>query len=137
MRVRGIDHVSLNVKDLRASADFYGRVLGFRQLATVPCDGFAIVYFQVPGGGRLELFDYGGKSPAAAHGETEVGLRHLAFAVEDVDQAGKRLAAEGVKITLPPTDLPDLGCRVLLFLDPNGVTLEFCAPLAAPRAGAK
>ena len=129
MPVQGIDHVSLNVKDIRASADFYGRVLGFRQLQTVPCDGFSLVYFQVPGGGRLELFDYGGKNPDAQRDETEAGLRHLAFAVDDVDQAGKRLAEQGVKITLPATDLPDLGCRVLLFQDPNGVTLEFCQKL--------
>ena len=26
-------------------------------------------------------------------------------------------------------DLPNLGARVLLFLDPNGVTLEFCEKL--------
>ena len=129
VKVRGIDHVSLNVKDIKASADFYGRVLGFRQLQTVPCDGFSLVYFQVPGGGRLELFDYGGKNPAGQRGDTEAGLRHLAFAVDDVDRAAERLAAEGVRITLPATDLPDLGCRVLLFLDPNGVTLEFCQKL--------
>ena len=129
MKVRGIDHVSVNVKDIKASADFYGRVLGFRQLQTVPCDGFSLVHFQVPGGGRLELFDYRGEIPDGQRGETEAGLRHLAFAVDDVDQAEKRLAGEGVKITLPPTDLPDLGCRVLLFLDPDGVTLEFCQKL--------
>ncbi len=135
MRVMGINHVSLNVKDIRASTEFYGKVLGFRQMETVPFDGFSLVYFQIPGGGRLELFDYGGQNPTAERGETEAGLRHLAFTVDDVDLAEKRLVAEGVKITLPPTDLPDLGCRVLLFLDPNGVTLEFCAPLAAPAGG--
>ncbi len=30
---------------------------------------------------------------------------------------------------LPTTDLPALGARVVLFLDPNGVTLEFCQPI--------
>jgi predicted enzyme related to lactoylglutathione lyase len=53
--------------------------------------------------------------------------------VEDVDQAARRLAAKGVPITLPPTDLPHLGCRVLLFLDPNGVTLEFCRKLESTK----
>ena len=38
--------------------------------------------------------------------------------------------AEGVEITLPTCDLPNLGARVLLFLDPNGVTLEFCEKLS-------
>jgi hypothetical protein len=36
-----------------------------------------------------------------------------------------------VTITLPATDLPSLGARVLLFLDPNGVVLEFCQRLVA------
>ena len=36
---------------------------------------------------------------------------------------------QGVKITLPATDLPSLGSRAILFLDPNGVTLEFCQKL--------
>ena len=129
MRVMGIDHVSLNVKDIRASTEFYGKVLGFRQMETVPFDGFSLVYFQIPGGGRLELFDYGGKNPAAQRDDTEAGLRHLAFEVDDVDEAARRLAAAGVKITLPPTDLPTLGSRATLFLDPNGVTLEYCQKL--------
>ena len=129
MRVMGINHVSLNVKDIRASTDFYGKVLGFRQMETVPFDGFSLVYFQIPGGGRLELFDYGGKNPASQRDETEAGLRHLAFEVDDVDEAARRLAAAGVKITLPPTDLPTLGSRAILFLDPNGVTLEYCQKL--------
>ena len=129
MKVKGIDHVSLNVKDIRASTEFYGKVLGFRQMETVPFDGFSLVYFQIPGGGRLELFDYGGKNPASRRDETEAGLRHLAFEVDDVDEAARRLAAAGVKITLPPTDLPTLGSRAILFLDPNGVTLEYCQKL--------
>jgi len=129
MRVKGINHVSLNVKDIKASTEFYGKVLGFRQMETVPFDGFSLVYFQIPGGGRLELFDYGGKNPAGERDESEAGLRHLAFEVDDVDEAARRLAAAGVKITLPPTDLPTLGSRAILFLDPNGVTLEYCQKL--------
>jgi len=34
-----------------------------------------------------------------------------------------------VQITLPATDLPSLNSRAILFLDPNGVTLEFCQKL--------
>ena len=131
MKVKGIDHVSLNAKDIKASIEFYGKVLGFRQLATVPFAGFSLVYFQIPGGGRLELFDYGGNNPKTDRDETEVGLRHLAFEVDDVDEAERHLREHEVKITLAATDLPSLGSRAILFLDPNGVTLEFCAGLAA------
>ena len=135
MKVRAIDHVTLNVKDIKATIEFYGQVLGFRQLQTVPFEGFSLVYFQLPGGGRLELFDYGGKNPKGEHEESEAGLRHLAFEVDDVDAAEKHLRSHGVPITLSATDLPTLGSRAILFLDPNGVTLEFCAPLAASQAG--
>jgi glyoxylase I family protein len=131
VNVKGIDHVSINTKDMKASADFYGGVLGWKRMETVQFDGFSIVYFEVPGGGRLELFDYGGKNPRTAREENEVGLRHLAFSVENVDEAEGRLRSAGVTITLPATDLPSLGARVLLFLDPNGVVLEFCQRLVA------
>ena len=126
MKVKGIDHVSLNAKDIKASIEFYGKVLGFRQLETVPFEGFSLVYFQIPGGGRLELFDYGGNNPKTDRDETEVGLRHLAFEVDDVDEAERHLRGHGVKITLAATDLPSLNSRAILFLDPNGITLEFC-----------
>ena len=126
MKVTGIHHVSINTRDLRASADFYGRILGWTQKETVPFDGFSLVYFEVPGGGRLELFDYGGRNPHATRDESEVGLRHLAFTVDDVDTAEAHLRANGVTISMPSTDLPSLSIRAMLFLDPNGVTLEFC-----------
>jgi len=126
MKVNGIHHVSINARDLRTSADFYGRILGWWQAETVPFDGFSLVYFEVPGGGRLELFDYGGRNPHATRDETEAGLRHLAFKVDDVDTAEAHLRAHGVTISMPATDLPSLQLRAMLFLDPNGVTLEYC-----------
>jgi catechol 2,3-dioxygenase-like lactoylglutathione lyase family enzyme len=132
MKVRGIDHVSINVRDMEASARFYAGVLGFRRLQTVAMDGgFSITYFEIPGGGRMELFDYGGTNPAVQREESEAGLRHLAFSVDDVAAAEKMLRENGVTIVLPTTDLYSLGARVLLFLDPNGVTLEFCQPIAS------
>ena len=58
--------------------------------------------------------------------DSDSGLRHIAFQVEDVAAHEQLLKAEGVEITLSTCDLPNLGARVLLFLDPNGVTIEFC-----------
>lgn len=129
LKIIKIEHFSINLKDKAKSFDFYGRVLGFKQQQTVDCGDFDITYFELPGGSRLELFDYHGKNENQLHTESEVGLRHLAFQVEDVASHEKTLRAEGVEITLPTCDLPNLGVRVLLFLDPNGVTLEFCEKL--------
>ncbi len=138
MKIRGIEHVSINVADMDASAKFYERTLGFERLQTVPEQGFTITYFALPGGRRLELFDYRGANPRPSRGETDVGLRHLAFEVDGVAEAERELRSRGVPIVLPTTELPELGVRVLLFQDPNGVTLEFCEPLpAAARAEAR
>jgi catechol 2,3-dioxygenase-like lactoylglutathione lyase family enzyme len=129
MKIKGIEHVSINVADMEASLAFYGGVLGFERQQTVPEGGFEISYFRLPDGRRLELFDYKGSSPAPARGDSDVGLRHLAFEVEGVAAAEAELRSKGVRITLPTIELPELGARVLLFLDPNGVTLEFCEKL--------
>lgn len=129
MKISKIDHVSINVIDIEKSLDFYGRVLELKQQQTVDCGDFDITYFALPDGSRLELFDYHGKNRNNPHEESEVGLRHIAFQVEDVAAHEKLLRAEGVNITLSTCELPNLGSRVLLFLDPNGVTLEFCEKL--------
>jgi glyoxylase I family protein len=129
MNIRGIEHVSINTIDFEKSVDFYTRILGFTQLQTVDCGEFNITYFAVPGGARLELFDYHGKNPMLSHGESDSGLRHLAFQVVDVAAHESTLRAEGIEIVLPTCDLPNLGVRVMLFFDPNGVTFEFCEVL--------
>ncbi|MBP8997669.1 MAG: VOC family protein [Anaerolineaceae bacterium] len=129
MEIQRIEHVSINTLDFERSIDFYGRILGFTQRQTVDCGDFNITYFEIPGGERLELFDYHGRNPVVNHPESATGLRHLAFAVRDVNVHEQQLREAGVEITLPVTDLPDLGVRVLLALDPNGVTLEFCEAL--------
>jgi catechol 2,3-dioxygenase-like lactoylglutathione lyase family enzyme len=129
VKIGNIDHVAINCRDLDKSLDFYGRVLGLKKLQTVDCGDFDILYFALPGGGRLELFDYRGRNRNLERAESDSGLRHLAFQVEDVAAHEALLRSEGVEITLSTCDLPNLGARVLLFLDPNGVTIEFCEKL--------
>jgi len=129
LNVKRTDHISINVIDAARSYAFYRRVLGLTQLETVDCGEFDITYFQLPDGTRLELFDYRGSNASPAREESDAGLRHLAFTVADVAAHEKLLRDAGVQITLPTTDLPNLGVRVLLFQDPSGVTLEFCERL--------
>jgi len=110
----------VNCTDIRKSLDFYGRILGFKQLQTVDCGEFDITYFALAGRLRLELFDYHNKTVHPPGGK-RCGLRHLAFQVKDVAAHEQALKAEGVQITLSTCDLPNLGARVLLFQDPDGV----------------
>ena len=129
MNIQSIDHIAINCVDREKSLDFYGRILGFKLLQTLDCGEFDILYFALPNGSRLELLDYHGKNRVVTLLESDSGLRHLTFLVEDVAAHEEILKAEGIQITLPTCDLPNLGARVLLFLDPTGVTLEFCEKL--------
>jgi glyoxylase I family protein len=129
LNIKTIDHIAINCIDREKSLDFYGRILGFKQLQTVDCGEFDILYLALPNGSRLELFDYRGRNQVVSHPESDSGLRHLAFQVEDVAAHEILLRAEDVEVMLSTSDLPSLGARVLLFLDPNGVTIEFCESL--------
>ena len=129
MKISKIDHVGINVIDLAKSLEFYGQVLGLKPQQTVDCGEFTITYCALPDGSRIELFDYHGKNRITVGKESELGLRHIAFQVEDVKAQEQVLKDAGSEITLSTCDLPNLGARVLLFLDPNGVTLEFCEPI--------
>ena len=129
MKIQGIDHIAINCKDIDRSLAFYAGVLGFRVLETVEMDGFSITYLALPGRGRLELFDYYGQNKEVPVEESQVGYRHVAMEVDDVDAFAAMLTEKGVPIVLPPTDLYRLHARVLLFTDPDGIVWEFSRPL--------
>jgi glyoxylase I family protein len=129
--IRRIDHIAINVLNIERSIDFYTRILGFEQLQTIDCGDFDITYIALSSGSRLELFDYHAKNISKPRDESDVGLRHLAFEVDDVSSQERYLRSEEVDIILPTCDLPHLGVRVLLCRDPDGVTIEFCQKLKA------
>lgn len=129
MEIKGIEHIAINVHDGELSKDFYGRILSFQQLETVDHGDCEITYFSLPNGARLEMFNYDGKNNSPIHHDKDTGLRHLAFTVMDVAAQEAILRSQGVEITLPTCDLPNLKARVLLFKDPNGITIEFCEKL--------
>ena len=129
MKITQIHHIAINTKNIDESITFYRDVLGLKQGDTVDMEDFSLTYFPLPDGGSIELYDNKGENPKTDRSDEEVGLRHLAFFVDNVMEAEKVLREKGVTITLPTTELPSLGMRVLLFLDPNVVTLVFCEEL--------
>lgn len=130
MVIRGIHHIAINAKNIDESVKFYKEILGLRQSTAVDFDDFTLVYFDIPGGGCLELFDCKGRPlEPAKDAENSVGLRHIAFEVDNVLEFEKKLRESKVDIVLAPTKLPNLGLMVMLFKDPNGVVIEICEPL--------
>ncbi len=153
-----IDHVNIVVSNLERSVDFYTRLLGFEQTRQATLEGewiesvaglkgvhAEVAYIQPPGGGpRIELIEYrspaGEVLPANAMANT-VGLRHLAFRVEDAWGLYERLRSEGVAFLAPPVRVPgkvvrhDEGDKSLCYFhDPDGVLLELAQyDESAPR----
>ena len=124
--ILGFAHLAINTKDWQRSLWFYGEVLGFPLSPPVAMNGFSLTYAAVPGGGHIELFkNREVLSDRAMKDELTVGLRHFAFQVSGLQALRDKLVANGIPLTLDITDLPALGIKVILFEDPNGVTLEF------------
>ena len=71
---------------------------------------------------EIELFIIPGCPPRPSYPEA-LGLRHLAFAVDDVQAAARRLNDLGVA-TEPIRIDPYTGGRMTFFFDPDGLPLE-------------
>ena len=121
---RGIHHVALICNDYPRSKAFYTELLGLRILAeTWRAERQSWkLDLDVPGGGRLELFSFPDAPPRPSHPEAR-GLRHLAFAVEDVRAAADRLNSLGIAVE--PIRRDALTDRLFTFFaDPDGLPLE-------------
>ena len=132
--ISGIHHLGLTVRDVDVSAGWYERTLGFRRVGShESVDGARRkVFLGHEGlGVRLGLTEHRDGS-GDAFDETRVGLDHLAFAVDDLDELeawAARLANDGVTCSpiAPANTIP--GAFVLVFRDPDNIQLElFAAP---------
>jgi catechol 2,3-dioxygenase-like lactoylglutathione lyase family enzyme len=133
-----INHIGLNVKDMRASILFYRDVLGLERLGDVVDQKDSrnrVQYFKVPDGAMIELIEYYPAGEGISYRDSDAGvIRHVAFTVssrEDLRALHERFqkAKEGdfpdISFTAPAY-LPYLDLDNLLVRDPNGVELEFC-----------
>ncbi|HAG68349.1 MAG TPA: VOC family protein [Lachnospiraceae bacterium] len=119
------DHITINVTDLEKSLDFYGRILGLKQLETVDMGDHRLYYFAITDSLRLELITYEDDfGEAHPHEKTRGLYRHLAFSCDSVDELYKRLKENGIDCP-EPEDVKKLNFRNILVKDPNGVELEF------------
>ena len=110
--------------DYAASRHFYTEVLGLAVVAETYRAARASYKLDLAlaDGTRIELFSFPGAPPRPSYPEAR-GLRHLAFAVADVDRAAAALGARGVVVE--PVRVDDLtGRRYTFFADPDGLPLE-------------
>ena len=127
MLVKTIDHITINVKDLEKTFDFYHKILGLEKLEFEMDLGFGVIYYMgLPGGTRLELIDYRTEERSLTTKDTDLGIyRHVAFTVDSLDEMKKRCVEWGAEIVLEKDYNEFLNVYVMLVTDPNGVEIEF------------
>ena len=131
--LRQVHHLALNVKDMQASRQFYGNILGLHELAgsevpeTLKTEVAAgkVANFKTPDGTIIDLFwepDLTPPDPDPKRGFTR--MNHFAFdiASEFFDRAVEVLYQHQVTIDHGPVSRPT--GRGIYFYDPDGFMLE-------------
>jgi methylmalonyl-CoA/ethylmalonyl-CoA epimerase len=117
-----IAHVGIAVKDLEAAVALYRDQLGFpfAGMEEVPEQKVKVAMFPV-GESRVELLAATSPDSAIArHIEKKgEGIQHLAFAVDDIEQALAALKAKGVPL-LDEKPRVGAGGHLIAFLHPKG-----------------
>ncbi|ALN87973.1 glyoxalase/Bleomycin resistance /Dioxygenase superfamily protein [Lysobacter capsici] len=125
MHLSSIHHVALICSDYPRSKRFYTQVLGLRVLAEVyrEARGSYKLDLALPDGSQLELFSFPDPPPRPSYPEA-CGLRHLAFAVVDIDACVAELKAQAIAVEDVRID-EYTGRRYTFFADPDGLPIEF------------
>jgi glyoxylase I family protein len=124
MNIRSVHHIAILTDDYEKSKRFYTEVLGFevvRETYRTERRSFKLD-LAVAGLYQIELFSFPDFRERGSYPEAK-GLRHLAFAVDDVEAAAAELRAKDVPIE--PVRIDELTQkRFVFFTDPNGQPLE-------------
>jgi catechol 2,3-dioxygenase-like lactoylglutathione lyase family enzyme len=145
-----LEHVGLTVSDLERSLRFYTEVLGFSLLRKTTTNAYLYLADQL-----LELTQCRVPAEASPPGSVEeceerlyrgVGITHVGFRVENMNEAVARIQELGGQLIVPPYELepqieyvvepPDEKLkraakpvgrrywRIAMFADPDGIILE-------------
>lgn len=154
--INGIHHVSLATADMDAFLGFYRDLMGLPLVSDgmmepgVPFEGLYEAFQTVVGlpGNRarvahltagnvhIEVFQY--LDPVPRPGEArpaqDVGIRHLAFDVTDIDAEYARLKAAGVPSLSEPQNMGPFGLRSVYLRDPDHNIVELQEVLPGSHA---
>ena len=124
MKLSKIHHIAIIGTDYQASKDFYVNKLGFAVIRENyrPQRNDWKIDLDMGNGVELELF-IEPNPPKRVTGPEACGLRHLAFHVEDVEQAVAELAQLGIECELVRVD-EFTQKRMTFFFDPDRLPLE-------------
>ncbi len=116
------NHIAINVSERDRSVEFYSSALGFEIVSeTVRPEKNDILIFMAAHGIMLELF-VDASRPARLSYPEALGMRHLCFAVTDIEHEWERISALGYE----PEEMRYLSeGKIFFFKDPDGLPIEF------------
>ncbi|MBB3195594.1 SMU1112c/YaeR family gloxylase I-like metalloprotein [Roseateles terrae] len=122
--LKRLHHAAIICSDYPRSRQFYTEVLGLTVIAEhyrQARDSYKLD-LGLPDGSQVELFSFPGAPPRPSYPEAQ-GLRHLAFAVDDV--AACKAHLERLGVTVEPVRIDKYTGRAFTFFaDPDGLPLE-------------
>ncbi|OIP42299.1 MAG: methylmalonyl-CoA epimerase [Deltaproteobacteria bacterium CG_4_8_14_3_um_filter_51_11] len=131
MKVKHIDHIGIAVKSLDKAGKFYTEALGLKvhDVETVTEQKVRVAFIPITDS-EVELLESTQEDGPvakfiAAKGE---GIQHLAFRVENIEEALAELKAKGVRLIDEKPRMGAGGARIA-FIHPketNGVLVEIC-----------
>ena len=130
MPVTRLNHAVLYVRDIERTRDFYEQVLGFTTLIWMPGQG---AFFQAPGSTNdhdLGVFQIGADAGPSDAGRSTVGLYHLAWEVDTLNELERiRGLLEERGALVGASD--HVTTKSLYAHDPDGIEFEVCWILPA------
>ncbi|MCW8345468.1 VOC family protein [Vibrio sp. ZSDZ65] len=128
--LKATHHVAIICSNYAISKHFYTHILGLTVLDEnyrTARDSYKLD-LALPDGTQIELFSFP-DAPTRPNMPEAQGLRHLAFTVENIEQAVEWLSQQ--KIQLEPIRVDEYtGKRYTFFKDPDGLPLELCEELS-------
>ncbi len=114
--IRGIDHIEIIVRNLEETVEFFQK-LGFKLLTRTSHHGGS-AELQLPGSNQ-PIFEIHQVS-----GEENIGINHIAFKVDNAQEAYEAFKAKGIPMPRTPNFVPATGRTTVNFRDPDGWRLQ-------------
>jgi glyoxylase I family protein len=122
--IHSVHHIAIIAGDYGRSKKFYTEVLGLEPIREVYRETRNSWKLDLAVNGQylIELFSFPDPPPRPSRPEA-MGLRHLAFSVENLDAAISSLNRKGVEVEPVRID-ETTGKRFSFFQDPDGLPIE-------------
>ena len=129
MKVIGVEHIGIAIKDLEKDAPFWSKVLGIEQTKTEDVDDQGVITdIYDTGRGKIELLL--SKYPDSPVGmflkKRGPGMHHICLQVEDIEESIKVLKKHGIETIGDKSSIGAEGFKVI-FIHPRstgGVLVE-------------